>query len=75
MKIKHEAYVINLDEYCITFYMLGNDFFYFDSFGVEHVSKGIRCFIGKKNMETNIFRIQADIFASDFWTICLQAKL
>ena len=28
-------------------------------FGVEHIPKEIKTFIGKKNIETNIFRIQA----------------
>ena len=32
---------------------------YFDSFGVEHNPKEIIKFIGNKNIETNIFRIQA----------------
>ena len=30
------------------------------SFGVEHVPKEIKIFIGPKNIKTNIFRIQAD---------------
>ena len=32
---------------------------YFDSFGVEHVSKEIKKFIRNKNITTNIYRIQA----------------
>ena len=32
---------------------------YFDSFGVEHIPKEIRKFIGNKNVITNIYRIQA----------------
>ena len=32
---------------------------YFDSFGVEHIPKEIKKFIGNKNITTNIFRIQA----------------
>ena len=81
MKIKDGAFVINLDEYVnvgtywIAQYMLSNDGFNFDSFGVKHLSKEIRPFIGNKNMQTNIFRIKADIFAFDFWTVCLQVKL
>ena len=31
---------------------------YFDSFGVEHVLKEIKRFIGHKDIKTNIFRIQ-----------------
>ena len=40
-------------------YSQNNDVTYFDSFGVEHISKEIRTFIGNKNIKTNIFRIQA----------------
>ena len=36
-----------------------NDVTYFDSFGVEHIPKEIKTFIGNKNIKTNIFRIQA----------------
>ena len=36
-----------------------NDVPYFNSFGVEHIPKEIRTFIGNKNIKTNIFRIQA----------------
>ena len=57
-KIKDGAYEINLDEnsdigtHCqIALYALNNNVTYFDSFGVEH--------IGDKNIQTNIFRIQA----------------
>ena len=32
---------------------------YFDSFGVEHIPKEIRKFIGNKIIVTNIYRIQA----------------
>ena len=32
---------------------------YFDTFGVEHIPKKIRKFIGNKNIITNIYRIQA----------------
>ena len=35
-------------------------FIYFQSFGVEHVSKEIKKFIGHKDIKTNTFRIQAD---------------
>ena len=63
-EIKDGAYVINLDEYYdigthwIALYVLNNDVTYFDSFGVEHIPKEIRTFIGNKNRNTNIFRIQ-----------------
>ena len=32
---------------------------YFDSFGVEYISKEIRKLIGNKNITTTIYRIQA----------------
>ena len=40
-------------------YALNNDITYFNSFGVEYIPKEIKRFIGNKNMQTNIFRIQA----------------
>ena len=64
-KIKNGAYVIDLDEYksvgthWIALYVNANNVVYFDSFGVEHIPKEIRRFIGKKNVKTNIYRIQA----------------
>ena len=64
-KIKDEAYMINLDEYpdigtyWVALYVQNNDVTYFDSFGVEHISKEIKTFITNKNIKTNIFRIQA----------------
>ena len=64
--IKNGAYVINLDEYAdvgthwIALYIKSNGVIYIDSFGVEHVPKEIKKFIGHKNIKTNIFRIQAD---------------
>ena len=39
-------------------YVQNNTVTYFDSFGVEHIPKEIRTFIGNKNNKTNIFRIQ-----------------
>ena len=41
-------------------YIKNNEVIYFDSFGVEHVPKEIKRFIGHKNTKTNILRIQAD---------------
>ena len=72
-KIKDGAYVINLDEHSdvgthwIALYVKNNDITCFDSFGVEHIPKGIIKFIGhplssaslRKNIIANIFRIQA----------------
>ena len=43
----------------IALYELNNFVTYFDSFGVEHISKEIKKSIGNKNITTNIFRIQA----------------
>ena len=64
--INIRAYVINLDEHAdvgthwIALYIKNNEVIHFDSFGVEHVAKEIKRFIGHKNTKTNIFRIQAD---------------
>ena len=64
-KIKDGAYVINLDEYSdiethwVTLFVQNNNVTYFDSFGLEHISKDIKTFISNKNIKTNIFRIQA----------------
>ena len=64
--IKNGTYVINLAEYTdvdthwIALYVKNNDVIYFDSFGVEHVAKEIKRFIGNKNTKTNIFRVQVD---------------
>ena len=64
-KIKDGPYVINPDEYksigthWIILYVNDNNVTYFDSFGVEHISKEIGKFIGNKNITTNIYKIQA----------------
>ena len=60
-KIKHGAYVINLDEYsdigihwtalCVN----NKTVAYFDSFSVEHIPKEIKIFFNDKNIITNIF--------------------
>ena len=65
VKIKNGAYVINLDEYSdigihwVALYVQNNNVTYFDSFGVEHITKEIKTFISSKNIKTNIFRIEA----------------
>ena len=65
LKVRDGAYVINLDEYSylgthwIALYSLNNDVTYFDNFGVEHIPKKIKTFIGNENIKTNIIRIQA----------------
>ena len=63
--VKNGAYVINLREYAdvgtywIALYVKNNEVNYVNSFGVEHVPKEIKRFIGHKNTKKNIFRIQA----------------
>ena len=63
-KINDGAYIINLDQYSeigtlwVALYVQ-NNITYFDSFGVEHIRKEIRTFIGNKNIKTIIFRMQA----------------
>ena len=39
-------------------YVSYNNVTYFDSFGVEHIPKGIRKFTGNKNIIINIYKIQ-----------------
>ena len=64
-KRKGWAYVIIFDEYSdigthwIALCSLNNNVAYFDSFGVEHIPKEIKKFIGNKNIQTNMFKIQA----------------
>ena len=56
---------MNIDEYesigthWIALYGNGNNITYFDSFGIEHIPKEIKKFIGNKIITTNIYRIQA----------------
>ena len=65
-KIKDGSYVINLDEYAdvgthwIALFCNRNEIVYFDSFGVEHVSKEIKKFVRNKNIKANIFQVQAN---------------
>ena len=64
-KIKDGAYVINLDEYYdigthwIALYVNNKTVTYFDSFGIENISKEVKKFINNKNIIENIFRIHA----------------
>ena len=39
--------------------MNDNNVIYFDSFGVEHIPKEIKKFIGNKNIITNNYRLQS----------------
>ena len=62
--IKKGAYVINLDEYAnigthwITLFVKPKYTVYFDSFGVQHIPKEIKKFVGNKDIKANIFRLQ-----------------
>ena len=64
-KIKKGAYVIDLDEYentvthWVSLFVKTNEVIYFDSFGVEHISKEIGSAVGNKKIKASIFRIQA----------------
>ena len=70
-KIKYGAYISNLDEYSdigthwIALYVHNDDdddVTYFDSFGVEQISKEIKIFINRSlSITTNIFRIEVYI--------------
>ena len=59
------TYITNLDEcsdigsHWIALYVNFKTVPYFDSFGVEHISKEIKKFINSKNIIVNFFRIQA----------------
>ena len=63
-KVNNGQYVVNLHEYksigthWIALYVKAEKATYFDSFGVKHIPKEIRKFIGNKNIKTNISRIQ-----------------
>ena len=58
--INDGTHVKNLHEYCdigthwIALYAVNNDITYFDSFGVEHIPKEMKHFIGNKKMQTHI---------------------
>ena len=64
-KIKDGTYVVYLDEYksiethWIALHSNNDNATYFDSFGVEHIPKEIKKFIGNENIMTNIYTIQA----------------
>ena len=63
--IEKGAYVINLDEYAnigshwIALFVRPKYTVYFDSFGVEHIPKEIKKFVGNKDIKANIFKLQA----------------
>ena len=64
-KINKGVHVVNFDEYesigthWIAFYVNGGNVTYCNSFGVEHIPKEFKKFIGNKNIITNIYRIRA----------------
>ena len=64
-KIQDGLYVVNLDEYSdigthwIALYVNNKTATYFDSFGIEHISKEVKKIVNNKNIIANIFRIQA----------------
>ena len=75
-KIKNGAYIIYLDEFKTTathwtaLYVNGNNMIYCESFGVKHIPKEIKKFIGNKNIIKNIYRIQAcDSIMSGYFCI------
>ena len=63
-KIKYGAYVINLDDYSdigshwIALFVNNKTVAYFDSFGIEHIPKKVKKFMGNRNIISNIYRIQ-----------------
>ena len=76
LKKKDWAYIINLDEYAdVGTYWIAlscnrSEIVYFHSFSVEHVSEGIKEFIGNTNIKANIFRVQANnsVISGYFYT-------
>ena len=62
---KDGAYVVNFDEYSdigshwIALYVNNKSVTYFDSFGIEHISKEVKKFVNNKNIIIQIFRIRA----------------
>ena len=51
---EHES----IGTHLIAFYVNAKNVTYFNSFGVEHISKEIRKFNGNKNITANIYKIQ-----------------
>ena len=84
--MKDWTYAENLDEgksigtQWIVLYVNGNSVTYFDSLVVEYIPKEIRRVIGKKNIITNVFRMQTynSIMCGDFvldsLTLCSEIK-
>ena len=64
--IKDGAYVIKFDEYAdigthwIALFCNRNKVVYFDSFGVQHVPRDIKEFVGTENIKANICQVQGN---------------
>ena len=64
--IKNGAYVTNLDKYAdvsthwISLCFKQSEIIYYGSFRVEHIPKEIEKFIGQKNINTNLFKMQSN---------------
>ena len=71
----------DIGTYWVALYVNNNSVTYFDSFGVEHIPKEIKTFIGRSlSITRNIFRIQhmircVDISVLDLLILRLQEKL
>ena len=69
------CFIINLDEYSdigthwIALYVNKKAATYFDSFGIEHIPKEIKVFIGDKDIMASIYRIQSyySIMCGYYW--------
>ena len=57
----------------IALYADADNILYFDSFGVEHIPKEIKKFIGNKNIIANIYIYK--IFVLDFLILCEKVKV
>ena len=75
-KIKDGTYILNLDEHesigthWVALYVNHNNETYFDSFGVEHIPKEIKKFLGNKNIITYIYRVQKyDVCILNVWIL------
>ena len=77
-KIMDGAYIVNLDEYSdirthickYALYVNNKTVTYFDSFGIEHISKEVKKIVNNKNTIANTFRIQAyDLVMCEYFCI------
>ena len=59
------GYVVNLDErgstgtHWVAIHIKGPKATYFDSFGIEHIPNEVLRFLNKKDIDSNIFRVQS----------------